>query len=83
MSFLCESHGNIFINLYQVYLLVLTSSSITFLAIFQDKKSQYERNAKLLETLRLRGGDSYQKFRHVLYLTGHQLLADHLYGEGM
>ncbi|XP_060559328.1 uncharacterized protein LOC132719567 [Ruditapes philippinarum] len=53
----------------------------TMVKDIRDKATQYERNTKLLETLRLRGGDSYRKFRHVLYLTGHLLLADHLYGE--
>ncbi|KAH3696859.1 uncharacterized protein LOC127861608 [Dreissena polymorpha] len=47
----------------------------------KSNKCQVTRNRKLLEVLRLRGGDSYRKFRHVLYLSGHQLLADHLYGE--
>lgn len=53
----------------------------TMIKDIQAKKSQYERNVKLLETLRLRGGDCYRKFRHVLLVTGHSLLADHLYGE--
>ncbi|XP_045157219.2 ERC protein 2-like [Mercenaria mercenaria] len=53
----------------------------TMIRDVQAKTTQYERNTKLLETLRLRGGDVYRKFRHVLYLTGHLLLADHLYGE--
>jgi len=32
--------------------------------------------------MKLRGGDVYRRFRHVLYLSGHLFLADHLYGEG-
>ena len=50
--------------------------------LLQSKPTREERNERLLETLQLRGGDAYRKFRHVLYLTGHSFLADHLYGEG-
>ncbi|KAL3857973.1 hypothetical protein ACJMK2_012595 [Sinanodonta woodiana] len=44
-----------------------------------DRKTREDRNSRLLETLMLRGCDSFRKFRHVLYLTGHLFLADQLY----
>ncbi|XP_052774517.1 uncharacterized protein LOC128213059 [Mya arenaria] len=55
----------------------------TMINDIQSLKTQLSRNSRLLETLRLRGGDAYKKFRHVLYLTGHQMLADHLHGEDL
>ncbi|KAL4236191.1 hypothetical protein ACF0H5_004578 [Mactra antiquata] len=66
------------------FLLLLKTENVlpdTMINDIQTKTTQLERNTTLLETLRLRGGDAYGKFRHVLYLTGHSLLADHLYGE--
>ncbi|WAR24024.1 hypothetical protein MAR_037693 [Mya arenaria] len=63
--------------------IILTDEFFRLLKSEHSLKTQLSRNSRLLETLRLRGGDAYKKFRHVLYLTGHQMLADHLHGEDL
>jgi hypothetical protein len=54
-------------------------SSVSYL---QNESTRENRNSKLLELLVLRGCDSFRKLRHVLHLTGHCILADHLHEEG-
>ncbi|OWF35493.1 uncharacterized protein LOC110442867 isoform X1 [Mizuhopecten yessoensis] len=54
---------------------------VTMVTDIKSAKSREERNRRLLKTLKLRGCDSYRKLRHVLSLTGHAYLADHLYEE--
>ncbi|XP_061193353.1 centrosomal protein of 128 kDa-like [Saccostrea echinata] len=54
----------------------------TMIKDIENESSRENKNSKLLELLVLRGCDSFRKLRHILHLTGHCLLADHLYGEG-
>lgn len=49
---------------------------------FQACKTTEDRTKRLLYTLKLRGCDALRKLRHVLHITGHNFLADHLYEEG-
>ncbi|KAK3587582.1 hypothetical protein CHS0354_032782 [Potamilus streckersoni] len=65
----------------EFYELLRTDSVLpdTMIRDVQGRKTREDRNSRLLETLMLRGCDSFRKFRHVLYLTGHLFIADQLY----
>ncbi|XP_069136251.1 putative leucine-rich repeat-containing protein DDB_G0290503 [Argopecten irradians] len=54
---------------------------VTMVTDIKARKSRDDRNRRLLKTIKLRGCDSYRKLRHVLSLTGHAFLADHLHEE--
>ncbi|XP_033748505.1 uncharacterized protein LOC117333353 [Pecten maximus] len=54
---------------------------VTMVTDIRAGKSREDKNRRLLKTVKLRGCDSYRKLRHVLSLTGHAFLADHLHEE--
>ena len=46
-------------------------------------ETREERNARLLNALRLRGNKSYKCFRELMYRTGNFFVADLLWEEGL
>ncbi|XP_060077256.1 uncharacterized protein LOC132556836 [Ylistrum balloti] len=54
---------------------------VTMVTDIRTGKSKEEKNCRLLKTLKLRGCDAFRKLCHILSLTGHAFLADHLHEE--